>query len=427
MFHTEDENVRKLLFKGNFGLEKEMLRITPEGRLSHTLHPFSDKHIVRDFCENQTEINTSVYRTAEEAAEALYSHTKDIQKVLSSLEEPELLWPFSNPVYIHNEEDVPVAQFHGEQAEKTRYREYLSDRYGRYKMTLSGIHVNYSFADELLQADFKASGMNDFRKYRDQLYVVLAEQAAAYAWIVTAVTAASPLMDASYVEKGVHGRTAFNGMSSTRCSELGYWNYFTPTFDYADLEKYTDSIQSYVDSGLLAAPSELYFPVRLKPRGINNLNRLREEGVDHIELRNVDLNPLELSGINVKDLKFVQYLLVWLAGKERQPFELRDQVQAVQNFKNAAHYDLKTVKIVVPNGEVYSVAGAALNVIQFMRDFYGSFEEYESVIKPVLDFEEEKFVNPECRYAWKIRQEYADHFLEKGLELAKYHQQEILK
>ncbi|MCD7833403.1 MAG: hypothetical protein LUH00_05375 [Lachnospiraceae bacterium] len=41
-----------------------------------------------------------------------------------------------------------------------------------------------------------------------------------------------------------------------------------------------------------------------------------------------------------------------------EPFSDRDQVQAVQNYKNAAHYDLKTVSITVPNGEFYSVAHA---------------------------------------------------------------------
>ena len=49
-------------------------------------------------------------------------------------------------------------------------------------------------------------------------------------------------------------------------------------------------------------------------------------------------------------------------------------MQAAQNFKNAAHYDLKTVKIVVPNGEVYSAAHAALNIVGSMKEFYRDFD-----------------------------------------------------
>ncbi len=52
--------LRPLAFDGNFGLEREALRVTADGRMAHTPHPFPADHprIVRDFCENQTEINT---------------------------------------------------------------------------------------------------------------------------------------------------------------------------------------------------------------------------------------------------------------------------------------------------------------------------------------------------------------------------------
>ena len=70
-------------------------------------------------------------------------------------------------------------------------------------------------------------------------------------------------------------------------------------------------------------------------------------GVDHIELRMFDLNPLVPGGIDVRDLTFAQLFLVWLASTPREALSPKDQVQAVQNFKNAAHYDLKAVKIVL--------------------------------------------------------------------------------
>ncbi len=421
MLHADDPKVRSLLLKGNFGLEKESLRITREGRMAHTPHPFPEEaHITRDFCENQTEINTPVTRNAHEAVAALHRYTCRIQKKLSEAEE--LLWPFSNPPYIQNEQDIPVAEFTGEMAGKTVYREYLSDRYGRYKMTLCGIHVNYSFSEELLMADFALSERTDFTEYKNQLYVVLAERAAAYGWILTVLTAASPLFDSSFVEKGRYGRAGVNGMASTRCSELGYWNYFTPVLDYSDIRAYADSIQRYVDMGYITSPTELYYPVRLKPKGENDLNALRTNGADHIELRMFDLNPLAEAGIDERDLIFAQLLLVWLASTKRQPFAPRDQVQAAQNFKNAAHYDLKTVKIVVPNGEVYSAAHAALNIVGFMKEFY---RDFGSEVQQVLAFEERKLLEPETRYAWRIRKEFEPGYMEKGLQLAKRQQENL--
>ena len=425
VLHSDDDAVRRLLLKGNFGLEKESLRLTPSGNMAHTLHPFPDnKHIVRDFCENQTEINTPVADSPERAIEFLTQYTEEIQAKLVSLPEPEILWPFSNPAYIHNEEDIPVAQFTGGYSSKTDYREYLSNRYGRYKMVLSGIHVNFSFADELLQADFKAGRHSDFQEYKNSLYLSLARQAAAYGWIITAVTAASPLMDSSYVEKNRMGYTTFNGMASTRCSELGYWNYFTPVLNYKTIQAYADSIWRYVHDGLLAAPTELYYPIRLKPRGLNRLETLANEGVDHIELRMVDLNPFEPSGLNLMDLKFAHLLLVWLASTSSCDLSVKDQVQAVQNFKNAAHYDLKTVKIVPPTGRVCSVADAGLEVIAQMKAFY---HDFPSDIQEVLRFEETKFIDPETRYAWRIRKQFSYQFVEQGLYLAKQLQKSLLQ
>ncbi len=418
LLDTRASAVRLHLFRGLFGLEKENLRVTPEGYFAHTPHPFgAEKHIVRDFCENQTEINTAPRPTAAAALGELAGYTARIRRTLAALEAPELLWPFSNPPYIRGEDDIPIARFTGPQAGKTAYRQYLADRYGRYKMALCGVHINYSFSPALLRAAFAAAGgaAEDFPNFKNDLYVTLAERMAAYGWVLTAVTAASPLLDSSYIEKGVLGKDEFNGMASTRCSELGYWNYFTPMLAYTDVAAYAAGIRRYVDEGLLAAPSELYYPIRLKPRGHNDIDALQNEGVDHIELRMADLNPFAPAGLDERDLLFAQLLLVFLAATPRQPFSRRDQVQAAQNFKNAAHYDLKTVKIVVPDGSVYSVAEAGERVLAMMQDFY---KGYPGWVQEILGFERQKFIDPYSRYAWRVRAAFSGGFVQKGLALA---------
>lgn len=420
MLHIENDDIREHILEGNFGLEKESLRVLENGTFSHTLHPFpEDAHIVKDFCENQTEINTSVHDSVKEAVDELEFHNKRIYEKLRSLPERELLWPFSNPPYIENERDIPVAVFEGERVSKTAYRDYLSDKYGRYKMTFSGIHVNFSFAEHLLESDFKLQEIADYTEYKNSLYLGLAERLAAYGWILVAVTAASPVMDSSFVEKGIYDRDVFTGMASVRCSEMGYWNEFAPIFNYENIAAYADSVQRYVNKGLLKAPSELYYPIRLKPRGENNLDTLRKRGVDHIELRMFDLNPLAKPGVEEKDILFAQLLMVWLAATPKQPFTQKDQIQAVQNFKNAARYDLKTVKILVPNGENYSVAEAAIKVIDRMKAFY---QELGLPVQDILEFEYAKFTDAGNRYAWQIREQFRDGYVKKALELARERQ-----
>lgn len=134
MLNITDPTVRQHLLEGNFGLEKESLRIYRNGRLSHSPHPFANhKHIVRDFCENQTEINTVVHKSIDGAIGELFSYTNRIRSLLLQLPEPEYLWPFSNPPYIENERDIPVASFEGIEVSKTAYRNYLAEKYGKYK------------------------------------------------------------------------------------------------------------------------------------------------------------------------------------------------------------------------------------------------------------------------------------------------------
>jgi glutamate--cysteine ligase len=138
MLQIQDQFIKEHLLEGNFGLEKESLRVLEDGRLSHTSHPFpDDEHIVKDFCENQTEINTSVHTSIKGAVEELDFHNQRIYQRLQSLSKTEYLWPFSNPPHIENEDDIPVAVFEGQHISKSAYRDYLSDKYGRYKMTFS--------------------------------------------------------------------------------------------------------------------------------------------------------------------------------------------------------------------------------------------------------------------------------------------------
>ena len=60
------------LLGGTFGLERETLRVNAAGGMAQTPHPFPDDlHIVKDFCENQAEINTGVHDSAQGAIDAL--------------------------------------------------------------------------------------------------------------------------------------------------------------------------------------------------------------------------------------------------------------------------------------------------------------------------------------------------------------------
>lgn len=460
MIHAGNETVRSLLFQGNFGLERETLRITEDGFLAQSPNPFpNNPHIVRDFSENQVEINTGVQHSPAKALVELAHYDKMVQIKLAQQKPKEMLWPFSNPPYLRDENDIPIAQFYGEEAGKTSYREYLSNQYGRYKMTFSGIHFNYSFCDELLKHDFElsefaasigsenrerevhgegagagiaADNADDAREnaaftaYKNDLYLTLAQRCVAYGWVMSAITAASPIMDSSFVEQGNTGGDLYFGLGTVRCSELGYWNYFSPVLDYSSPAAYADSIQQYVDRGYIMYPSELYYPIRLKPSGAYSLDSLRAGNISHIELRMFDLNPTDSLGLNEQDVFFSQLLLIWFACTPAQPFTRADQIQAIQNFKNAAHYDLRTVKIIFPGGRTCTVNAAALEVLDAMIAFFRGINAGQEVFD-CLAFQRGKFTDAiHERYTHTVRHAYGTEFVKNGLKLAHLRQQEAL-
>ena len=416
--------LRPFAFDGNFGLEREALRVTTEGRMAHTPHPFpaDHPHIVRDFCENQTEINTRVWPTADEAVAELKTLNAEILRKINggrgtarptgdaarSAIAPyhEYLWPFSNPPPLRGEDDVVPAKFVGKLSGKATYRDYLSAKYGRYLMTYCGIHVNFSFGDRLL----KVSGVN-----RNALYLHVAAGSVLWGWIVVALTAASPIADASFFHAAEEG-DFFSGFASVRCGDLGYWNNFSPVNDFSDVGAFAEAIRGYVRRGLIAAPSELYYPVRLKPRGANRLETLVAEGIDHIELRCVDLNPLADGLVDVRDIKFIQLFLLWCAARPPARLTERDQAQAVRNFKNAARYDIDLARISLPDGTSASVRETGLRLLASMSRF---FADFPPEVTDVIAFERDKLEHPERRYAEQVRERFGGTFAEKGLAFAK--------
>lgn len=404
-----------LWFKGKCGLEKENLRITADGFFSPTPHPqeLNTSFITRDFCENQIEINTPVSDSVIEAYDAMGRIDKKVKEIL--LPRGEYIWPFSNPPYIDDEDKIDIADFKGKERGKTEYRKYLAHKYGKRFMTFCGIHFNYSFTEELLKEIYKKLSPtikpDTFRHFKDNFYLDLSRKVSIYGWIMTFLTAASPIIDSSFVEPGIYDRSIFLGVASVRTSRFGYWNLFSPTLDYGSMDAYTGSIQRYVDDGRLKSASELYYPVRIKPSGPYDLTALREKGADHIELRMIDLNPFSPCGLEIMDIEFAELFLIYLSHIYGGYFTRNDQIQATENFKRAASYNPNNNYVIIPCGGRKSIRDAASDLLYSMSDFYSDASGH---VKDILDFQKEK-LNPEKRYANKIRQEYSQSYVKKVL------------
>ncbi|MDE5770836.1 MAG: glutathione synthase [Oscillospiraceae bacterium] len=355
--------MKSYIFEGKFGLERETLRIDKNSRLAQTLHPFDDENLSRDFCENQLEIITPVCNSVTEVMTVLEILDSKARTILDK--NNETLWLYSNPPHIKSEADIPIAQYGGILSAKHDYRINLARRYGKRMMLYSGIHFNFSFSDKYLES---------FDEDKNTLYFHLLKQVSRYSWFLVLLTAASPIYDLSFDEDGANGMT-LSRFSSLRNSHRGYWNQFIPQLDYTDLSAYVRSIRNYIEKGILFSAGELYLPVRLKPRGENSLEALQNNGVDHIELRMFDLNPLEKLGIAQKDLEFAHLFLIYLLNKEDFDFTPELQKNAITNHQKSALYDISDVMI-----DEIPIKKAASDILDKMEKFFVDTPETLDII-----------------------------------------------
>src|SRR5579872_3978405 len=139
----------EILQGGRKGVEKESLRVTPDGRLAPTPHPRSlgsaltNEHITTDYSEALIELVTPAFTASWELLQYLLDLHQFVYRHLGD----ELLWATSMPGAIERDEDIPIAQYGCAHIGrmKTIYRRGLGLRYGRMMQAISGVHFNYSF------------------------------------------------------------------------------------------------------------------------------------------------------------------------------------------------------------------------------------------------------------------------------------------
>ena len=194
-----------------------------------------------------------------------------------------------------------------------------------------------------------------------------------HSWLLVLLTAASPYYDASLDKDGKSG-IIMSEYSSLRNSKRGYWNKFLPILDHRSLKTFTGSIKKHIVTGSLYSASELYLPIRLKPKGVNTLENLAANGVDHIELRMFDLNPSAPLGIDSRDLEFAHLLILYLLSQPDFNFTPELQEKAVRDHKNAALLEPDTkllergLEVIEEMEKHFSDNEKALEIIAFEKE-----------------------------------------------------------
>src|SRR5258706_16486057 len=198
------------------GIEKESLRVRPDGKLASTPHPqalgsaLTHAHITTDFSESQLELITA----PKAGAEACLAELTEIHQVVCRAIGDELMWVSSMPCGLPADEAIPIGQYGRSNIgrAKTVYRTGLANRYGRRMQAISGIHYNWSLPG-LKNADY-FSLIRNFRRH---------------GWLLFYLFGASPAVCPSFVAGRAHGLTELRPgtlylphATTLRMGRLGY-------------------------------------------------------------------------------------------------------------------------------------------------------------------------------------------------------------
>jgi glutamate--cysteine ligase len=321
------------------GIEKESLRVRPDGALALTAHPgalgsaLTHPHITTDFSEAQLELITGVHTSVEACLEELRHIHQFVYRHIGD----EVMWCASMPCALPDEKAIPIGRYGSSNVgrAKTVYRIGLAHRYGRRMQTISGVHYNFS----LPEAAWPLPGL----RHPNEAYFALIRNFRRHAWLLLYLFGASPAVCASFVEGRVHqlkelapGTLYLPHATSLRMGRLGYLSEAQDLLlvSYNDLESYTASLYDALTkpyapyeaigirdgdnyrqlaTSLLQIENEFYSSIRPK-RVIRPAERplhaLRERGVQYVEVRAMDLDPFSPIGIAADTVRFLDVFLL---------------------------------------------------------------------------------------------------------------------
>ena len=409
----KNNNLEELFSHVVIGIEKEGQRILPNGHISKSDHPkvFGIRHeqpyIQTDFAESQVELIT----TPEKGEKDVYRILNAIHEVfLKNIPEDEYIWPLSIPAILPKEEEIRVAQF--EKKSDVAYREYLVEKYGKYKQMVSGIHYNFQL-DDIFMEKLAQITNKDIVSVKNEVYLKLARQFIRYQWLLIYFYGASPMAEDKYFSNSLKPK---NFARSLRTSKFGYVNEDDIKVSYSSLEKYIEDITGYVNSGKLIAEKEFYSSVRF--RGADTIVKFPNEGIKYIEFRLFDLNPFAPFGILEKDIRFIHLFiktLVWLdevdkSTSEAKGYEYSENVALSHPFEKVAYEE------------------EGIWLLNQMKELVKELKLYESDID-LINEKIDELKNPELTIGAKLLKEYEieNNILNVGLKLAKQYKENALR
>ncbi|PVY80671.1 glutamate--cysteine ligase [Pantoea ananatis] len=450
------------------GIERETLRVQPDGHLATTAHPESLgsalKHdwITTDFAETLLEFITPV----DHSIDHMLAFLRDVHRHVARELGEERMWPFSMPCLIEDADKITLAQYGKSNIGrmKTLYRQGLKNRYGALMQTISGIHYNFSLPLSFWQA---WADVKDYESGKETIsagYLRLIRNYYRFGWIIPYLFGASPAICSSFLQ-GSESALPFDTdnkgtlwlpyATSLRLSDLGYTNKSQSSLGitFNSLEGYVSALKKAIktpsedfvkmgtrdadgnwlqlNTNVLQIENELYAPIRPKRvtrSGEAPSDALQRGGIEYIEVRSMDINPFSPIGVDENQVRFLDLFLIWCTLADA-PEMSSDELQCSrQNWNRVVLEGRKPdLKIAVGCGEAeYSLVEVGKTLFADLRrvaealDSNQGTTEYQQVCDELVA----SFDDPELTYSARILKAMKESGVTgTGIALAEQYQQ----
>jgi glutamate--cysteine ligase len=445
------------------GVEREALRINPNGTLAQTPHPkplgsaLTHDSITTDFSESLLEFITP----PENSAAKTISQLKDIHKFVINNIGDEQIWPLSMPCFIDEEADIPIAYFGESNVGKMKrvYRIGLKNRYGSMMQAIAGVHFNFSLPDSFwkLWAELNGDAYSDYfgliRNYRR------------LCWLIPYLYGASPALCGSFLKGKQHalpfkkvgkGTVYMPYATCLRMSDLGYTsaeqsslkicynqldNYVkllrdamnTPSSRFSQFAAGEEGNYQQLSRNIIQIENELYSPIRPK-QPTQSMEKptdaLVRRGISYIEVRALDVNPFSAIGISQTQFDFLDVFLVSCLLMPSPELDETQLKEAKENM-NKVVLEGRSPELLLQNG------GEDISLPNWCTSLFNSFEQAAELLDLANDTsrysqavktEFEKVQNPELTPSGKLLSTLIESDKDNGvlgLELAQAYQAEM--
>ncbi|KXJ61892.1 MAG: glutamate--cysteine ligase [Alteromonas sp. Nap_26] len=451
------------------GVERETLRINPNGTLAQTPHPrplgsaLTHESITTDFSESLLEFITP----PENSAAKTVAQLKDIHKFVIDNIGDEQIWPLSMPCFIDDEAHIPIAYFGESNVGKMKrvYRIGLKNRYGSMMQAIAGVHFNFSFPDSFWELWSELNGNAHSQEQTSADYFGLIRNYRRLCWLIPYLYGASPALCGSFLKGKEHalpfkkvgkGTVYMPYATSLRMSDLGYTsaeqsslkicyneldNYVrllrgamsTPSTRFSQFAAGEEGNYQQLSRNIIQIENELYSPIRPK-QPTQSMEKptdaLVRRGVNYIEVRALDVNPFSPIGISQTQFDFLDVFLLACLLIPSADLDEAQINEAKENMNKVVLEGRDPALQLLRNGDEVSLRVWCDELFGYFKQAAALLDKANETARysEAVSVELEKIHNPDLTPSGRLLNELLQYNKDNGtlgLELAEKYQSEM--